>query len=238
MIRIGVAIAATALVATGTLTSVQAEILTGSNESTSWDHNGSVMYLVANGQSRELHYQKPRAGMLEVGARPGSLLFRGEADQAEYSGTAYFFSPHCGQIPFSVKGAILDNGERILLTGQAPRLGRDCRAHESSTSKLEFRRLKSDDGAQSQQEFTAGTAAPLKEPKHEVPSTDSAELHNVPTAQPSAASQVDTVYVAGKGKYCKQSEVRGYLDCFYASVDTCQKSNKNARCVPNPNSGT
>jgi hypothetical protein len=48
------------------------------------------------------------------------------------------------------------------------------------------------------------------------------------------------VYVAGKGKYCRETAVRGYLDCFYASLDACQKHNKsaNTRCVPNPNSGT
>ena len=26
-----------------------------------------------------------------------------------------------------------------------------------------------------------------------------------------------SVYIAGKGKYCKESAVKGYLDCFYAS---------------------
>jgi len=48
------------------------------------------------------------------------------------------------------------------------------------------------------------------------------------------------VYVAGKGKYCKETAVRGYLDCFYASLDACQKRNKsaNTRCVPNPKFGT
>ena len=39
-------------------------------EQTFWDHNGSVMYLVANGSSREFYYQKPRPGMLEAGAHP------------------------------------------------------------------------------------------------------------------------------------------------------------------------
>src|SRR4029077_18801701 len=46
----------------------------------------------------EIKDQKPRAGMLDVGARPGSLLFHGEIDNAQYSGTAYIFSPHCGPI--------------------------------------------------------------------------------------------------------------------------------------------
>jgi hypothetical protein len=240
MIRAELAVAAIALIASGAVASAQAQTQTASVEPTIWDHNGSVVYLVANGQSREFHYQKPRAGMLEVGARPGSLLFRGEIDNGQYSGTAYIFSPHCGQIPFQVKGPILGDDERITLTGQAPRLGRNCRAYDSSTSNLEFRRLKPNDGAQSQEQFTAVKAPRVEEPKSEVPSTAGSELASTPTAQPPATSQGASVYVAEKGKYCKETAVRGYLDCFYASLDACEKSNKsaNTRCVPNPNSGT
>jgi hypothetical protein len=239
MIRVPIAVTATALVAAGAVASAQTQTQTASAEPTLWDHNGSVMYLVANGQSRELHYQKPRAGMLEAGARPDSLLFRGEIDNGQYFGTAYIFSPHCGQIPFQVKGTILDNDERIMLTGRAPRLGRNCRTYESSTSNLEFRRLKPNDGAQFRKQFSA-TVPGVEESKPEVLSTAGSELPNAPTAQRPATSQGASVYVAGKGKYCKETAVHGYLDCFYASLDACQKSNKsaNARCVPNPNSGT
>jgi hypothetical protein len=66
MIRAELAVAAIALVATVAVASAQAQTQTASLEPTIWDHNGSVMYLVANGPSREFHYQKPRAGMLEV----------------------------------------------------------------------------------------------------------------------------------------------------------------------------
>jgi hypothetical protein len=241
MIHAKLATAAIALVAAGAMTSAQAQMQPASAEPTIWDHNGSVMYLVANGQSWEFHYQKPRAGMLDVGARPGSLLFRGEIDNGQYSGTAYIFSPHCGQIPFQVKGPISDNNERIILTGQAPRLGRNCRANESYTSNLEFRRLKPNDGAQSQEQSTAAITAPrVEESKREAPLKASGELTSAPTAQPPVTSQGASVYVAGKGKYCKENGLSGYLDCFYASLDACQKYNKsaNARCVPNPNSGT
>src|SRR5262245_47507895 len=44
-------------------TSAQAQTQTASPERAIWDHNGSVMYLVANGSSREFYYQKPRQGM-------------------------------------------------------------------------------------------------------------------------------------------------------------------------------
>jgi hypothetical protein len=240
MMRAELTVAAIALVSTGAVASAQAQTQTASAEPTIWDHNGSVVYLVANGQSREFHYQKPRAGMLDVGVRPGSLLFRGEIDNGQYSGTAYIFSPHCGQIPFQVKGPALDNDERIMLTGQAPRLGRNCRANESFTSNLEFKRLKTNNGAQSQEQLTPATPPRVGESKPEVPSTAGGELPSAPTAQPPATSQGASVYVAGKGKYCRETAVRGYLDCFYASLDACQKHNKsaNTRCVPNPNSGT
>ncbi len=49
-----------------------------------------------------------------------------------------------------------------------------------------------------------------------------------------------TVYVAGKARYCKETPVSGYLDCFYVSLDACEKHNKaaNLRCMANPNCGT
>jgi hypothetical protein len=85
MTRAGFAIAAIVLSATVAIalqeeycSSAQAQTQTGSPEPTIWNHNGSEMYLVANGSSREVYYQKPRQGMLDAGARPGSLLFRGE----------------------------------------------------------------------------------------------------------------------------------------------------------------
>ena len=80
--------------------------------------------------------------MLDAGARPGSLLFRGEVNNGQYSGTAYIFNLHCGPIPFEVKGPILDDDKRIVLTGEAPRVDRNCRTYGSYTSNLEFRRLK------------------------------------------------------------------------------------------------
>lgn len=117
-------------------------------ERTLWDHNGSIMYLIAIGSSRELHYQKPRPGMLEAGAHPDDVLFKGEINDGQISGTAYIFNAQCGQVPFHVKGPILDNGGRIVLTGQAPRIGRNCQAFGDYTSTLEFRLLKTSEVAQ------------------------------------------------------------------------------------------
>jgi hypothetical protein len=58
-------------------------------------------------------------------------------------------------------------------------------------------------------------------------------------AQTNGTTKNNSIYVAGKGKYCKESRA-GSLDCFYASLDACQRHNNlnNLPCVPNPNSGT
>jgi hypothetical protein len=162
-------------------TAAHAQTQAASPEPTLWDHNGSVMSLVAKGSSREFYYQKPRPGMLEAGAKPASLLFRGGVSNGQYSGTAFIFNPRCGQIPFQVKGAILDNDERIVLTGQAPRVGRNCQAYASYTSDLEFTLLKSI--AESLSPEPQGSGG--EETKPEATLTD-VDKPSTATAQPSA----------------------------------------------------
>jgi hypothetical protein len=187
MIRAGLGVTAVALTATAAVASAQAQTQSETPGRTVWDHNGSVMYLVANGPSREFYYQKPRPGMLNAGARPGSLLFRGQVNSGQYSGTAYFFSPHCGSIPFEVKGPILQDEERIVLTGQAPRVGQNCRTYGSYTSNLEFRRSKSDEANQIKEAETAtmvpAVVAAGTEIKPEMSSTNRGEVSRAPTEQ-------------------------------------------------------
>ena len=174
-------------------TSANAQTQTTSPEPTIWDHNGSVMYLVENGSSREFVYQKLRPGMLEAGAHPGSLLFRGQVDNGQYSGTAYIFNPHCGAIPFQVKGPVLDNDERIMLTGQVPQVGGNCRTYGSYISNLEFRRLKPTSVAQSQEAPEAMPPLGVEQSKSETPS--GIETKNLPSeaTKPKASVSTPTV---------------------------------------------
>src|SRR5262245_20968557 len=60
------------------------------------------------------------------------------------------------------------------------------------------------------EQFTPATAPRVGEPKPEVPSTAGGELASAPTAQPPATSQGASVYVAGKGKYRRETAVRGF----------------------------
>jgi hypothetical protein len=219
----GFAVSVIALVSTVALateeccTSARAQTQTAPPERTIWDHNGSVMYLVANGSSRDVYYQKPRQGMLDAGARPGSLLFRGEVDNGQYLGMAYIFNLHCGPIPFEVKGPVLDDNERIVLTGQAPRVDRNCRTYGSYTSNLEFRRLDSNEAAQSQEPLAAQLPA-TGVLKPEVPSWNGNELPSTPTAQTSL--KIETSVAA------KDSSA-GVADGNVPSVPTAQASMTN-----------
>jgi hypothetical protein len=82
----------TFLIAVAIFISVNAQAQPPEEGRTLWDHNGSAMYLVANGSSREIYYQKPRPGMLEAGAHPDSVLFKGEINDGQISGIAYIFN--------------------------------------------------------------------------------------------------------------------------------------------------
>jgi hypothetical protein len=141
---------------------------------TLWDHNGSIMYLVANDSSREFYYQKPRPGMLEAGAHPDDLLFKGQINDGQVSGIAYIFNAQCGQVPFRVKGPVLDNGGKIVLTGQAPRVGRNCQTNGEYTSTLEFKLLKTSEAAQPPV-ATASQTPNIEEPTPEPSPSDATE---------------------------------------------------------------
>ena len=123
-----------------------------------------------------------------------SLLFKGQINDGEFSGTAYLFNAHCGQVPFEVKGPILDDNARVVLTGQAPRVGRNCQPYGNYTSTLEFRLLKTTEVAQPQQP-PATAQAPNIENSKPVPSSDAGEpkLPITQSAQPTLTTQTPSI---------------------------------------------
>jgi hypothetical protein len=76
--------------------------------------------------------------MIEVGAQPGTLLFEGQSTGGTYAGTAYIFNRGCGPVPYKVQGPILDDGRRVAMIGQAPRVDKNCNVIGYSNDKLEF----------------------------------------------------------------------------------------------------
>lgn len=105
---------------------------------TYWNHNGSTIYSIADGTTREFYYERPRRAMLLAGARRGSLLFTGKAVGDTYEGTAYTFKQGCGPFGFPVSGPILDDYHRVVLLGQMPRVDHDCRITGYRTATMEF----------------------------------------------------------------------------------------------------
>jgi hypothetical protein len=103
-----------------------------------WAHNGSTVYLVAQGASREFHYEQPRAGITNEGARNGTLLFKGVSREGNYEGTAYIFKRGCRPTPYQVSGPILDDSRRVLMRGNAPKLNERCQVTGHTANRLEF----------------------------------------------------------------------------------------------------
>jgi hypothetical protein len=103
-----------------------------------WAHNGSTVYLVAQGASREFHYEQPRPGITNEGPRKGTLLFKGVAREGNYEGTAYIFKRGCRPAPYQVSGPILDDSRRVLMRGNAPKLNERCQVTGHAADTLEF----------------------------------------------------------------------------------------------------
>jgi len=105
---------------------------------TLWDHNGSVMSLDVDGDKRTFSYKEPRPGMVKAGAQPGSLVFEGKSVGGRYVGRAYFYNQACGRYPYQVEGPVLNDGSKVLLKGDVPRLNRRCKIKGTRTDTLVF----------------------------------------------------------------------------------------------------
>jgi len=97
-----------------------------------WDHNGSVMTLRATSSHDgstdvEIVYETPKIELVDVGIRPGSILFKGSVSDGNLTGKARLSSRRCGIIEYDVEG-LFDPSSRVpfYLRGAAPKRGSDC----------------------------------------------------------------------------------------------------------------
>jgi len=111
---------------------------------TIWDHNGSVMLLVANADRRSFYYQLPRSGMAAQNVVNGTLLYDGTVVNGEWVGTARRFSARCGIRQYAVRGRELEGGRIVMLQGTAPRIDGRCRVTQQYQDTLVFTFLRSD----------------------------------------------------------------------------------------------
>ncbi len=85
---------------------------------TCWDHNGSLMRLVANDDQRAFYYEQPRSSLARVGIVPGALLFDGVKQGNRYRGTARVFSAGCAPTTYGVEGPVSVDQLTVTLRGQ------------------------------------------------------------------------------------------------------------------------
>jgi hypothetical protein len=83
-----------------------------------WDHNGSLMRLVANGNDRAFYYEQPRPSLARVGIASGTLLFDGAKQGNVYQGTARVFSAGCVPTTYRVAGPVSTDQLTVTLRGQ------------------------------------------------------------------------------------------------------------------------
>ena len=87
-----------------------------------WDHNGSIMRLVASSDQRSFYYENPKAALREAGVTSGTLLFDGRKQGDYYIGTARRFSKYCPENPltYSVEGPVSRDQRRVTVRGSRP----------------------------------------------------------------------------------------------------------------------
>lgn len=92
-----------------------------------WAHNGSIVRLEASRTVRRFTFYKVSEPMAAIGAKAGSLRFEGHIAGETYAGEAILYTEKCGTFRYQVSGRIENNDERVVLTGQAPKLNSACR---------------------------------------------------------------------------------------------------------------
>lgn len=108
-----------------------------------WEHNGSIVRLLAEGDKRRFLYEQPRASLKSIDVSKGTLLFSGRRVGNQYTGTAYVFQLGCSPAAYSVSGPVISE-EEVVLSGNAPvRDPRTCKVlkSESDVPKSELRFL-------------------------------------------------------------------------------------------------
>ena len=94
-----------------------------------WEHSSnpqrgmSLMRMNQLDNRVEIVYDVPRTSLLDIGIRPGHLLFQGVRNDGIFIGNAFVFA--CGQSwPYRVTGYFTDG--RLRLQGPAPIIERDA----------------------------------------------------------------------------------------------------------------
>ena len=117
------------MVAIGAMSATATLATTGAAQADScWNHNGSLMRLVAQGNNRWFYYENPRRVLRNAGVRPGTLLFNGVKRGNSYSGTSRVFSKWCNApLEYYVQGPVSSSQTRVTIRGTRDVYASGCR---------------------------------------------------------------------------------------------------------------
>lgn len=108
--------------------------------SSRWDHNGSLMGLIANGAARSFVYLEPRTALVDRGVTRGTTLFEGQRTGNSYQGTAKIFrGATCGSFTYQVSGPVSADQRMVTMFGKAPRVDPNCNIVGWIDHRLEFK---------------------------------------------------------------------------------------------------
>ncbi len=114
-------------------------------DATLWNHNGSVMLLLLDGENLSIYYDKPKPGLGGIGIGQGTLLFEGTERAGGFiEGYARTFRKGCPPAEYAVSGTRYDDDVGFELRGAAPvRASGGCGVVDysgtGSNAKLVFR---------------------------------------------------------------------------------------------------
>lgn len=114
-------------------------------DATHWNHNGSVMLLLLDGEDLTIFYDKPKRGLDRIGVGHGTWLFKGTEQPGGFiEGYARTFRRGCSPAEYFVSGTRYDDDVVIELSGEAPvREQRGCDVVDysgtGSNARLVFR---------------------------------------------------------------------------------------------------
>ena len=120
------------------LTAGTATFATTASADSCWNHNGSVMRLVARGNQRWFYYEEPKQVLRRAGVRRGTLLFNGRKQGDYYTGTARRFSKYCPGNPleYHVEGPVRRDQLKVTVEGN-----RDVQSQCRATGRRAWDRL-------------------------------------------------------------------------------------------------
>ena len=103
-----------------------------------WVHNGSLLRLEMDGDTRRFLYELPRTGMVQAGAKPGDVVLEVRRAGATFTGQAFVYSRTCGRTGYLVSGRAGTSEGRIVVEGKVPRHGDDCKPRSFWRDRLQF----------------------------------------------------------------------------------------------------